>query len=159
MRLAMAILADAANIREGMLNVLSAGVSEMWRKDFPAPFGAVLPLLIELDEKDDFEVLVVEAHLMHRGDDGRDEQIGVMSGQIKRQGEPGPTTNVPSVLGWGDVMLPGPGEYYVRVNVGGVVWTDVPFRVHQLRREARLHFSAGLGGRSGTFSHEDVVVA
>ena len=52
MRLAMAILADAANIREGMLNVLSAGVSEMWRKDFPAPFGAVLPLLIELDEKE-----------------------------------------------------------------------------------------------------------
>ena len=132
MRLAMAILADAANIREGMLNVLSAGVSEMWRKDFPAPFGAVLPLLIELDEKDDFEVLVIEAHLMHRGGDGRDEQIGVMSGQIKRQGEPGPTTNVPSVLGWGDVMLPRPGEYYVRVNVGGVVWTDVPFRVHQL---------------------------
>ena len=69
---------------------------------------------------------------MHRGDDGRDEQIGVMSGQIKRQGAPGPTTNVPSVLGWGDVMLPRPGEYYVRVNVGGVVWTDVPFRVHQL---------------------------
>ena len=79
MRLAMAILADAANVREGMLNVLSAGVSEMWRKDFPAPFGAVLPLLIELDQKDDFEVLVVEAHLMHRGEDGKDGQIATLS--------------------------------------------------------------------------------
>ncbi len=132
MRLAMAILADSANVREGMLNVLSAGISEMWRKEFPAPMGAVMPLLIELSEHDEFEVLVVEARLIRRGESGNDEQIASMSGQIKRQGEAGPTTNVPSVLGWNDTMLPSPGEYYVRVNVGGVVWTDVPFRAHKL---------------------------
>lgn len=132
MRLALAALADAANVREGMLNVLSVGISEMWRPEFPSPLGAVLPVLIELTEQDQFEVLSVEARLMQRVPGGSDLQIASLAGQIRRQGEPQPVAYVPSVLRWGDATLPEPGEYYVRVNVGDVVWTDIPFRVHHL---------------------------
>lgn len=132
MRLAMATLADTANVREGMINVLSAGISEMWRKDFPAPFAVTLPLLIEISEQDKFEVLTVRAQLFLHKADGNDQQIASMEAQIRRQGDPGPLANVPSVLTWGNTLLPEPGSYYVRVNVGDALWTDIPFRAHQL---------------------------
>ena len=132
MRLAMATLADSANVREGMINVLSAGISEMWRKEFPAPFAATLPLLIEISERDIFDVLTVSARLFLRGEDGNDQQLGSLAAEIRRQGDPGPVANVPSVLTWGNTMLPQPGEYYVRVNVGESIWTDIPFRAHQM---------------------------
>lgn len=132
MRLAMAALADAANVREGMLNVLSAGVSEMWRPEFPSPLGVVLPLLIEVTEADRFEALKIEARLMQKQPDGNDVQLAALAGEIRRRGEPQGIAYVPTVLRWGNAMVPAPGDYYIHVEAAQAIWTDIPFTAHQL---------------------------
>lgn len=134
MRLAMATLADAANVREGMISVLSAGASELWRRDFPAPFGAVVVLLVEVAASDDVRELDVEARMMRRAEDGTEEGVASMTGKLRLNQMGAPFTNAPAILGWGNTRLESPGEYYIRVTVGGRIWTDIPFMVNQLPR-------------------------
>ena len=49
MEVVAALLCDAANVREGLLNVISAGVTRLWRPTVPAPLGVTLALVMELD--------------------------------------------------------------------------------------------------------------
>ncbi|WP_017792182.1 DUF6941 family protein [Leucobacter salsicius] len=50
MRVAAAFLADAANVREGTLGVLSGFINTINREEFPAPLGAALVVVVEYDE-------------------------------------------------------------------------------------------------------------
>ncbi|WP_449277966.1 DUF6941 family protein [Leucobacter sp. GX24907] len=50
MRVAAAFLADAANVREGTLSVLSGFINNIHREEFPAPLGATLVVVVEYDE-------------------------------------------------------------------------------------------------------------
>ena len=50
MRVAAAFLADAANLREGTLSVLSGFINTINREEFPAALGATLVVVVEYDE-------------------------------------------------------------------------------------------------------------
>lgn len=52
MRVAAAFLADAANVREGTLGVLSGFINTINREEFPAPLGAALVVVVEYDENE-----------------------------------------------------------------------------------------------------------
>lgn len=52
MRVAAAFLADAANVREGTLGVLSGFINSINREEFPAPLGASLVVVVEYDESE-----------------------------------------------------------------------------------------------------------
>ena len=52
MRVAAAFLADAANVREGTLGVLSGFINTINREEYPAPMGATLVVVVEYDENE-----------------------------------------------------------------------------------------------------------
>ena len=49
MHLRAAHLCDYAEVREGLLTIVSAGVTRLWRADLPAPMAIFVALQIELD--------------------------------------------------------------------------------------------------------------
>ena len=49
MRIATAILCDSAEVREGLLFVLSGGVNRVFRQTLPAPLSCCLAVLVEVD--------------------------------------------------------------------------------------------------------------
>lgn len=52
MRVTAAVLCDFAQVREGLLTIVSAGITRMWREEMPAPLGLFLALIIEVDAPD-----------------------------------------------------------------------------------------------------------
>ena len=52
MKIAAAFLADAANVREGTLGVLSGFINTINRDEYPAPLGATLVVVVEYDENE-----------------------------------------------------------------------------------------------------------
>jgi hypothetical protein len=47
---AAALLCDHATVREGLLHVLGAGITRVWRDEFPAPLGVGLAIVFELHQ-------------------------------------------------------------------------------------------------------------
>lgn len=52
MDVAAALLCDSATVREGLLNVLGAGVTRLWRPELPAPLAVTLAVIAEMAEED-----------------------------------------------------------------------------------------------------------
>jgi hypothetical protein len=48
-RLRAAVLCDYAEVREGLLTIVSAGVTRLWRSDLPGPMAVFIALVFELD--------------------------------------------------------------------------------------------------------------
>lgn len=48
MKVTTALLCDFASVREGLLNVMSGGISRLWRAELPAPLNVSLALMLEL---------------------------------------------------------------------------------------------------------------
>lgn len=114
------LLADAANVREGLLNVISAGVSRLWRPAFPAGMGVSLVVLLTLDEHD-FDL----THPIEVSVAGRDGSAVLTTTGEVRYGRPDPLppselrTLVPLVFRLPDgPVLPAEGLYRVTVRVG-----------------------------------------
>lgn len=49
MSIQIALLCDAANVREGLLNILSGGINRVYRPSLPSSIAVTLALLVELD--------------------------------------------------------------------------------------------------------------
>ena len=48
MEIRVATICDFAQVREGLLSVISAGVTRLWRSQYPAPLGVMVALIFEL---------------------------------------------------------------------------------------------------------------
>lgn len=48
MEIRVATICDFAQVREGLLSVLSAGVTRVWQTQYPAPLGVMVALIFEL---------------------------------------------------------------------------------------------------------------
>ena len=46
MKVSVAAICDFAQVREGLLSVISAGINRLWRPQYPAPMGAMLALIV-----------------------------------------------------------------------------------------------------------------
>lgn len=52
MEIQAALLCDAATVREGLLHVLGAGITRLWRPDLPATFGLALACVLDVAPED-----------------------------------------------------------------------------------------------------------
>ena len=50
MRIAAAILCDAATVREGLLHLLGGGVTRIWRPEIPAALGVDLAVVVTMSQ-------------------------------------------------------------------------------------------------------------
>jgi hypothetical protein len=114
-----ALLCDHAQVREGLLFVLSGGITRLRRPAYPAQLGVGLALVLEFDRIEDehsheFAVVVV-------GEDG--EEVGRVAADIQ-VGEPegsyvGENVQVPLAIDMHGALLPKPGPYQLHVYLDG----------------------------------------
>ena len=112
MRVAIAVLADAANVREGTLSILSAGINTTWRPEYPALLQAVLALLIEIPQEDQIDSFELEVSF-RRLDGGSTDPLPIGSAKVESEGitDGGPANVVPLVLGLEGFEIPAAGSY------------------------------------------------
>jgi Family of unknown function (DUF6941) len=106
-------------VRDGLLFVLSGGVSRVLRESFPAALGTCLALVLEFER--------VEAARPHElavrvvGEDGED--IAHVEAEVRvdnpERAEPGENVHRPIAVDLRGVALVKPGAYELRVYVDG----------------------------------------
>lgn len=114
-RLQVATLSDTANVREGLSNILSAGITLLKRPVFPAPIGATLIIVTEMSDerpgiehrvrivvrKRDTEDLLLEAEVRLRS---------AATAELDENGNAAIAT-APIVISLGAVIALSPGGY------------------------------------------------
>ena len=136
-RISAALLCDAANVREGLINVISGGITRLWREELPAPMGVALALVLDIAPE--------ECGLPHElgavivGPDG--ERLGDLRGgfQTERSDamEAGERVLVPIVLQLQNVGVTGFGHHRVQLLIDSDEASSLDFWVlHPGERDA-----------------------
>lgn len=127
MRVAAAFLADAANVREGTLGVLSGFINTINRETFPAPLGATFVVVVEYDEDEG-----------RRGDPDRTfrvrceptvggaEVFGI-EGTFALGGGNDSFGYIPMVFPMAEAQIPRPGSYRIVFEGTGLERVNVRF--------------------------------
>jgi hypothetical protein len=76
MQVRSAVVCDFAQVREGLLTIISAGITRLWRDDFPGPANIFFAAQIELDAQDRLRPHEIE--VVFRGPDG--EELAKLKG-------------------------------------------------------------------------------
>ena len=116
MDIRVATLCDFAQVREGLLFLSSAGITRIYRENFPAPSGIMLALVLEMSPVEagiasKIEVRVEDADGLKLADIVGEMQVKVGSGH-----DPGEMINVPFVADFRNMKLPAPGRYQIAVQ-------------------------------------------
>ena len=130
MRLAQALLCDAANVRSGLMFMIGGGISILFREDFPAPM-AVSAAFVGVAEEGDFNRPLPMAARVHRRDADPPQLVTELRGETtdtpgQHAGLP---SYAPSAYPLNDVGLPDIGSYDVEIEVDGTVLATIPFAV------------------------------
>lgn len=125
----LALLCDSANIREGLLNVLSGGISLYFRDDFPTTIDVTIAMLLQIHPTESDEGHVMR--IVVQGPDG--EQIAradahFMAGRSEL-GDAGSLISAPLVVPMTNVPVRAPGAYSVEILVDKQHQQSIPFRV------------------------------
>jgi len=130
MEITTALLADFAQVREGLLFVASGGVTRCYRDDMPAPLGVFLAVVLALDKLEaerphDVEVVVID-------EDGG--QLAQIAGQIQL-GEPqlllNENLNLPITFDLRNIPVERYGNIECLLYVGGELRTSLGLWVLQ----------------------------
>lgn len=125
--LGAAVLCDAATIRENLLQVLGAGISQLVRGNYPAPLGADIALMLYLDGDPDGEVqhrVSGECRLQ----DKTGEPVFGFEYTLRTTIEPGlGAQSVSAVIPATALGLPAPGSYEISIKVDGSQIGVIPF--------------------------------
>ena len=127
MRIAAAFLADAANVREGTLGVLSGFINTINRESFPAKLGATLVVVVEYDENE-----------ARRGDPERSfrarcepavggGEVFSLEGNFSLGGGSDSFGYIPMVFPLQDAQVPMAGSYRIIFEGTGLERVDVRF--------------------------------
>lgn len=127
MRVAAAFLADAANVREGTLGVLSGFINTINREEYPAQLGAALVVVIEYDEDE-----------ARRGDPERTFRVRCeptvgggevfgLEGTFSLGGGSDSFGYIPMVFTLAEAQIPMPGSYRIVFEGAGLERVDVRF--------------------------------
>ena len=127
MRIAAAFLADAANVREGTLGVLSGFINTINREQYPAPLGATLVVVVEYDENE-----------ARRGDPERSfrarceaavggPELFSVEGTFSLGGGNDSFGYIPMVFQLNEAQIPMPGTYRIVFEGTGLERVDVRF--------------------------------
>jgi hypothetical protein len=114
-----ALLCDHTQVREGLLFVLSGGITRVHRETFPAQLGISLALVVELDRLEaehphQLQIIVV-------GEDGEevarvDAEVSVGNADVAKPGE---ALQMPFAVDLRGAVLPKAGAYELRIYLDG----------------------------------------
>jgi hypothetical protein len=129
MRIIAGVLCDYAELREGLLTIVSAGITRLWRAQLPGQLGVFLALQIEVASSErrlphEFEVVIT-------GPSGK--EVGKATGGFQVAGGPDIEVDEPAVAslpldfrpvpigeyGWYDlaISIDGDNPHHLRVRV------------------------------------------
>ena len=131
MKVCVAAICDFAQVREGLLSVISAGINRVWRPQYPAPMGAMLALIIEVTPGE--AKIPREIRFRVEAADGArlaEASAGFQIGTPPSQNDPGAVMMVPFAVDFRTVQLPAAGRYQIVVDLmtEGVEETVLAFR-------------------------------
>src|SRR5690625_2998602 len=108
MKLATAFLADAANVREGMLSVLSGFVNQIQRPEYPAALGVTLVIVVELEPAgEEANSLIQLSFQLHKDLDG--SEIAASAAELEIKGDMLRRGFIPITLPLHDLEIPDAG--------------------------------------------------
>jgi hypothetical protein len=129
MRVAAAILSNAAEVRDSLLFVLGGGANRIHRDTYPAPLGAVLALTLEIENRDygrDFGLLIEVT-------DSRKASVAKVEGTIEPSRDVGETVvrglkgYASAVVNLSRVSIPRKGVYRLAISIGGRPAASITF--------------------------------
>ena len=131
MKVFVAAICDFAQVREGLLSVMSAGINRIWRSQYPAPMGAMLALIIEVTPAE--ARIPREIRLRVETADGArlaETIAGFQIGTPPPQNDPGEVMMMPFAVDFRTLQLPAAGRYQIVVDLmtEGVEETVLAFR-------------------------------
>ena len=131
-----AFLCDAATVRDNLLHVLGAGITRLWRPEFPAPMGADLALLLTLHP--------LEAEEPHRLrvvlQDADGAEVAKLDAEFALDADgtqlhPGESFILPVVVPLSNVPIPAAGRYAAEILVDGQHTDSLFFSVDALPQQ------------------------
>lgn len=127
MKLSMVTVCDAATVREGLLHVLGAGISQIGRPGEPFELGAVLVAVVQLDQDEIRKAADIQIQIQITDDASSEIALEVggtfSAGDRRREGR---VEYVPIVVDASMAMLQHYGEYTVRFVVEGLPPWELP---------------------------------
>lgn len=116
MEIRVATICDFAQVREGLLSVLSAGITRIWNKQYPAPLGVMIALILEINPSD--TLVPQEVRIRVENEDGA--QLAEASGGSQMKPgpghDPGELLVLPSVIDFRNLPIPAPGRYQIVID-------------------------------------------
>jgi hypothetical protein len=116
------LFADSASVREGLLNVLGAGITRLVRDPLPSRLDAVLAIMLQADDLDDLQAThSLEVFVTESSPDG---PVVVAKAVLDLVGRAGPTAAesafpVPVVVPIQAVPIPRTGSYQITAKIDG----------------------------------------
>lgn len=111
------MLCDSANVREGLLNVLSAGITRVFVEQFPGPLGVTLAMICEVPDGEPavhsivVTIKTAEGELVGRAEGGLTVDRGTLLA--------GESVIVPVVLPIANVGVSKPGRLDISISPDG----------------------------------------
>lgn len=130
------LLCDYAQVREGLLFVLSGGITRVYRRTLPAPLGVKAAVVVEIGFAEiarPHQLVVSVKHV------GTAQEMGRMTSGFKAAGalEPGESLYVPIVVDLASVAVKEYGAHDVQVAVDGAVPAQLTIYVSAQRTRRR----------------------
>lgn len=134
----MFVLCDTANIRDGLLNVLGAGLSELGRESYPSTLGCTVAMMLEISEfrqEESFNVRVAVTRPDGTAVDVKPFEMTLTDSP--GDGDDGDSSyTVPMFLDATDLPIPEEGPYKMTLSVNGLELSTLRF-LSPLRRPLR----------------------
>ncbi len=117
MKIRVATICDFAQVRDGLLFVSSAGITRVWREQYPHQMGVMLAVILEVTQ---LEAQVPrEIRVRVEDEDGMrlaEASVGFQIGPPLPQLDPGEVMSVPLAVDFPTVALPAAGRYQVVID-------------------------------------------
>lgn len=135
MEIVSGLLCDAASVREGLLHVLGAGITRLWRPVTPAPLNVTLATVARMDEGDldrpheiNFDIRATDGLVAHG--------VGALQTARPNRLEEGERVIVPFVNDLRNASTPFMGRHTISLSADGVFAFEIEFWV--LHPEERI---------------------
>ena len=130
-----ALLCDFAQVREGLLFVLSGGITRVYRADLPGTLGVKAAVVVEIGFAEVERVHQLVVSVKHAG---TAQELGRLTTGFQAAGvlEPGESLYVPLVVDLAAVPVRDYGAHDVQVSVDGAVPAQLTIYV-SAQKEAR----------------------